>query len=68
MSVSSYWTIRRLPTIVISRTLRGASHEIWTLACAPPANVSVMNAVSGMSAWKMLRAVAATSTIGCSSQ
>ena len=33
--------------MVISRTLRGASHEIWTLACAPPANVRVMNAVSG---------------------
>ena len=31
-AVSSYWTMRWLPTITISRTLRGASQEIWTLA------------------------------------
>ena len=31
--------MRRLPTTTISRTLRGASQEIWTLAVAPLANV-----------------------------
>ena len=54
-AVSSYWTILRLPTTIISRTLRGASQEIWMLAVAPLANVSVMNAVSGTPSWKTLR-------------
>ena len=67
-AVSSYCTIRWLPTTVISRTLRGASHDTWMFARAPPANVSVMNAVSCTPSWKMLRPVAATSTTGSSSQ
>ena len=59
-AVSSYWTIRRLPTITISRTLRGASQEICTFAVAPLSNVSVMNATSGTSSWKTLRPDAPT--------
>ena len=46
-AVSSYWTMRLLPTTIIWRTLRGASHESCTLAVVPLAKVSVINAVSG---------------------
>ena len=67
-AVSSYWIMRWLPTTVISRTLRGASHETWMFAFAPLSNVSVMNAVSWTPSRKMLRPVAATSTTGSSSQ
>ncbi len=45
--MSSYWTIRLLPTTTIWRILRGASHESWTLAVVPLSKARVRNAVSG---------------------
>jgi hypothetical protein len=67
-AVSSYWTMRLEPTRTIWRTLRGASHETWTLAVVPLAKVSVMNAVSGTPSWKTVHAVVVTCTTGSSSQ
>ena len=55
--MSSYWTIRWLPTTIIWRTFLGASQEIWTFAVVPLSKVSVMNAVSATPFWKTLRAV-----------
>ena len=63
-AVSSYWTMRLLPTTIIWRTLRGASHESCTLAVIPPAKVSVRNAVSGTPSRNTQLPDAATSTTG----
>ena len=67
-AVSSYWTIRLLPTITISRTFLGASQEICTLAVTPEAKVSVMNDTSGLCSRKMHRAEALTCVTGSSSR
>ena len=56
--MSSYWTIRWLPTTTIWRILRGASQESWTLAWAPPSKRRVRKAVSWTPSWKTLRPLA----------